>query len=674
MAKEKEINLKIKVDKVPITTLRTELRDAKREMEALASSPIIDQTALNNAINKTASLKDALKDVNEQVSVMAGGAVFEQMSNSIGDIGGKIMRLDFSGANESATKLLALSKTITFGDAIKGIKDMGSTFMSLGKALLTNPLFLLAAVIVALVVVIYKLLDSLGVIKIAMDVIGDAIDAVIQLFKDFTDWIGITNNAANKLAEDQIKNAQDVSAALEEAMDFDIAKAKANGEETHYLEQQKRKDSLESAKVILTALELIRVNEGELTEEQQKQHEETFAKIKALNNEIIVEDIAHKKKLGDEDIKDKDTRDKNNKAAYEKRLAAEKKAEEDKQKILKEAQEKEDAQFILFQELTMSKTDFAIQEKIREYEKKFELSNGNAELEKELALKQATDIQLIKDEAAKAELDKKLEQGIALNELKLELAELNLGQLSDNASADEITAYYEEKNALTDQQNELEMQKLTAKYAGNTANNAAYNAELAIMSKEHKDNEIANAEEEAEFKKVLLNTQANAVMNTTKSVADAVAAAAGEGSGAAKAAAVASTTISTIQGAQGAFSSLSGIPIVGPALGAVAAAAAVVSGLANVKKILSTPVPKGAKPSGGGGGGTPSIPKISKPESSQPTTPQFNLFGKGNDSNTLGGNKERELNNQMNVNVSISESEITNVQNKNKKYKESVSL
>lgn len=62
----------------------------------------------------------------------------------------------------------------------------------------------------------------------------------------------------------------------------------------------------------------------------------------------------------------------------------------------------------------------------------------------------------------------------------------------------------------------------------------------------------------------------------------------GKESKAGKAAAVAQTTIDTYKAATAAYSSLAGIPIVGPALGAIAAGAAVVSGLANVKKITST--------------------------------------------------------------------------------------
>ena len=65
----------------------------------------------------------------------------------------------------------------------------------------------------------------------------------------------------------------------------------------------------------------------------------------------------------------------------------------------------------------------------------------------------------------------------------------------------------------------------------------------------------------------------------------------GEQTAAGKAAAIAAATISTYQSAQDSYKSLAGIPIIGPALGAAAAAAAIVSGIGQVKKITSTPVP-----------------------------------------------------------------------------------
>ncbi|QYJ68927.1 hypothetical protein [Flavobacterium litorale] len=69
----------------------------------------------------------------------------------------------------------------------------------------------------------------------------------------------------------------------------------------------------------------------------------------------------------------------------------------------------------------------------------------------------------------------------------------------------------------------------------------------------------------------------------------------GKESKAGKAMAIAQATIDTYQSATAAYKAMAGIPVVGPALGAVAAGAAVVTGIKNVKKIASTKPPKAEK-------------------------------------------------------------------------------
>lgn len=85
----------------------------------------------------------------------------------------------------------------------------------------------------------------------------------------------------------------------------------------------------------------------------------------------------------------------------------------------------------------------------------------------------------------------------------------------------------------------------------------------------------------------------------------------GEHTAAGKAASVAAATINTYQSAVSAYNSLSGIPIVGPALGAVAAGVAVAAGIANVKKILAVKVP--GKSGGDVGAGAAPTPASAVP-------------------------------------------------------------
>lgn len=92
------------------------------------------------------------------------------------------------------------------------------------------------------------------------------------------------------------------------------------------------------------------------------------------------------------------------------------------------------------------------------------------------------------------------------------------------------------------------------------------------------------------------NSKLAAVASTFGGVANLL----GQESAAGKAAAIAETTISTYLGAQKAYTSLVGIPVIGPALAAVAAATAVAGGLLNIRKIVSTPKPTIPKLESGG--------------------------------------------------------------------------
>jgi hypothetical protein len=102
-------------------------------------------------------LKDKVQDAAQAVGTQAGGA-FEKVSGSLGLVTSRIASLDFEGAAEGA-KLLAQNITdIKPGDIAKGIQGIGSAFASIGKALLTNPIFLVGAAIAAAVVYAEELL------------------------------------------------------------------------------------------------------------------------------------------------------------------------------------------------------------------------------------------------------------------------------------------------------------------------------------------------------------------------------------------------------------------------------------------------------------------------------------------------------------------------------------
>ncbi len=99
---------------------------------------------------------------------------------------------------------------------------------------------------------------------------------------------------------------------------------------------------------------------------------------------------------------------------------------------------------------------------------------------------------------------------------------------------------------------------------------------------------LAAKQEHAAKTKGIFREELVAVSGAFGGMADAAKAFGKKGFAAAKAFAIAQATIDTFVAAQGAYASLSKIPIVGPALGIAAAAAAVAAGFARVASIKST--------------------------------------------------------------------------------------
>ena len=96
-----------------------------------------------------------------------------------------------------------------------------------------------------------------------------------------------------------------------------------------------------------------------------------------------------------------------------------------------------------------------------------------------------------------------------------------------------------------------------------------------------------NAQEKIDLEQTITTAKQDLAMNALGQLS----AIAGKESAIGKAAAIAETIINTHKSATAAYASMSAIPIVGPALGAIAAGLAVTAGMASVQKIASTPPP-----------------------------------------------------------------------------------
>lgn len=127
-----------------LSELKAELKAMKGEMVGLDA----DSERYQELAEKAGVLGDKIKEVNENVKASSGGTGFEKLSNNLGLVGDDLMNLDFAGVNEKMAQMALISKNMTFKETLGGLKNMVGGLLNLGKAIMMNPLFLLAGVII----------------------------------------------------------------------------------------------------------------------------------------------------------------------------------------------------------------------------------------------------------------------------------------------------------------------------------------------------------------------------------------------------------------------------------------------------------------------------------------------------------------------------------------------
>ena len=609
MSEQRVISYKIEVDDAPVKSLKQQLREATLEAQRLATAEVVDEKALQAAIQKTAELKDQMTDVNEQVMELAAGSPFEKMKNSIGGVQGALMNLDFDKATTSAK---ALTNTITnlnpaamasqfsaFGGVImqlgRAVGMLTIKFVQMGVALLTNPIFLLVAAIVAIVAAIVIFLDKIGVLQKALDVLMAPINLLIDGFFALTDALGFTNKANEKTRKqvvESIKAYEEQAKALKETnkneqfiADDKLRRLKALDDGTKDYADKIKKYEREVLKLKLDNFkEEIRLAEDQLMlmVGRGTVSREEFQKQKAL-----LLDLKKEMRTASTDLFVFDN--------------TKPKAVAPKQGVSSRAQEKQ-KEADLIKEIE-AETDAFIKRLERERED--------------------TRIKAIKDEIER-------NRKASLIELEREAEDIDFTKMSFEAKLAWDMWYLDEKARI-----EKEAAAARAKQIDDNLKDG-----LAALDEQKAAEVVATAKskrlakEEAEFKKALREQQLQGTVDTTSAIFASIQANAKEGSALAKSMAVAQATMDTYKAATAAYSAMAGIPVVGPVLGVAAAAAAVSMGIANVRGILKTPIPGDGGGGGGGGGETPSISaSMGQPQQ----TPQINMFENNQNNQPISG-------------------------------------
>lgn len=200
-------------------------------------------------------------------------------------------------------------------------------------------------------------------------------------------------------------------------------------------------------------------------------------------------------------------------------------------------------------------------------------------------------------------------------------ADKKLEEYNEQKSVEAIEVLRKDKAA----QLEIEREAAITKANELSANQTASAEQLLAIDTYYNELDKQNDEDAANAKTTITKLTQQQQIKGAADTFNAVGSLFAENTAAYKVNAVAQATMDTYASAVSSYNSLSGIPIVGPVLGAVAAGAAVAAGIINVKKILSVKTTKGGGSAGAGsaggangygstGGGSPQVSFVQSSE------------------------------------------------------------
>jgi len=726
-----EVEIPIKL--TGIAALKAELKDLKNQM-ADAVNP--DEFAA--LADKAGDVQKKINAVNTSISSFKKGSNLDQAKASFEGLTYSINALDFTKAAKQSQNLKQVLGELKPSDLTKQFTDFGSTikniggvFLNLGRQLLSNPYFLVAAVTIAIVAAVALVLQKFGKLQMVIDILMIPVNALIQAFKNLTDWMGLTSFAADENAQrveaanKKIQeSSQERAKSTDSALAHEIRMAKIANKDTTYLELQKSMVAQREAYI------RIKANQKEILSKMHDTSKEGIAARKKLKdqikaeNELIKAGVREREAIRAQSVVDASKPDKVDKPVgggggggsfddgAKNRLAAQRAFADFEISIIKDAGEREIA---------------TVNEKYKRMQEDLVKDKDKTKAEKQrftqiYLAQQIDELDLLAKNKAKTEADNLLAGDNMIAELRLSMmvdgTEKELAMTKNKydklrkAALDNITLTETQKAELTKIYNEQEVAENTkrteAKIAADTKAQVDLLASLqaqdviaqeARKAKLAKDLETANNDAatikaindkyQAESVK-MENDAANAKIDAAQRERDAkITLASDIGKGITdignmlikdqakaaklnKAAALFQLGVDTAKAISALVAAANSNPLNGLTAGGagiaqyVGGAIQIATNMAKAKQILSNPA--GASGVGGGGGGGDTAG--SNTATVVPQGP--NLFGSANTGNTMSAGGVTDTN--MTVTAVVSETQVTNVQNKINRINKSAEL
>jgi hypothetical protein len=623
-----------------IGAIKKELRDLKGQI-ANATDP----EQMTKLAQRAGELADQLKDANEQVAIFNSGSRFEAASNAFGMIKQDLMSLDFEGAAQKAkvfqTAMAGISgKDITgaFKGLISTVSTLGQTFVRFGVMLLTNPIFLLVAVIGAIVAGIVIFLNKMGILKKAFELLMIPVNAAIQSFKDMTDWLGLTDHAGEEAAKNEAARQEKLAQLQEEKNARLVAEIEAKERLSEAIKnQQKAEIALlesqgKSAEKLKKQVAQQQLAEAELSKQRLENYDKGIKAAEELGIKIFKGLKTEESSFVNANTKIIEAQTNLNNVIKE---GAEKYKEYQKARI--------DASRLI-RDLELSLIKDATERELQENQVKYQrLINDTKTNEKLKAEERKKIIKLYED--IQAEEDAKIQKKAKDEQLK---------QATELADALNVITEDRRKREKAGFLSEIQSQK------EKTEKLKEYNDALIESEKGLFDARLGFArglisgltELAGENKKI-----ANALFLVDKALA------------------IGEIIVNTQREISGYWSNPTWklLPDGGAALASSASAAAKIRAATSIASIAASTISKfiggggGSIPSGGGG----SVPTAT---ATAQATPAVNLFGQGNQLNQVGSPTSVESNQNITVQAVVSETDVTSTQTKIDKIKKNAEL
>jgi hypothetical protein len=663
-----------------VAAIKAELKSLKDQL-ANATDP----ETMAALADKAGALQQKLAGINKQIANFNKGSNLDQVKGAFDGLAYSLQDMNFTKASKEAANLNQSIKALQPSDLTKQFKgftstvtNLGKTFVSLGVKILTNPMFFLAAIVTGIVAAVVIFLQKLGFLEKALNLLMAPINALIKLFKKFTDDVGLTSFAAEENAkvmakanEKAVASSQKRSEKIVDAYEIEIAKARAAGKDTSDLEIAKSKAlSKEAAKRLSDQRKeyaaLKKIASKANLERRKQLREQIAAENKILKQgrkerQLIEIDANAKKETKEKETASKGT---DNAKAYAKnRLDAERSIKDIEISLIANDAERELA---------------TLNEKYRrliEDVKKNENLTGKEKVRLTALYESQKQAEL--DKSAKTQLDaetkrqEKIAQTIKDNEntqlLKQEELEeqIRLLKMTDTQrEIDAVRTKYFELIALAEQYG-LDTKALENKR----------NAEIkAIQDKVAEDEKAASLAkiQAAQAERDAKLTLASDVVNGIGALGNAFIQDQKKLENFNKASALIQIGIDTAKAISALVAASNSNPFNGVSAGAAGIAQfasgilQITTNIAKAKTLLTNP--SGTVSGGGGGSSSGSSTSVT------PLTPAVQMFGQGNQLNTVGQPQSVTAQQNIVVQAIVSESDITNTQNKIDKIKKGSEL